>query len=179
MSDFDHILNWKLLRGSHNFPGPDGGTCINEAAVVACGFSYQRVGSAEVMPACFSRPVCRLAMQLNDNATDVQRQRLLPFVTRLACADTPKVERERSRYIDTHIGQSGYFAIEFPFDQGLEVLEGVLAIGRQADPLGMEEAASRLDMARSPAKTAKKRSSSLPEKVKFWLGLPHPLDIAE
>jgi hypothetical protein len=179
MSNFDHILNWKLLRGSHDFPGPNGGTCINEAAVVACGFPYQRVGSAEVMPACFSRPICRLAMQLNDNATDVQRQRLLPFVTRLACADTPKVERERSRYIDTHIGQSGYFAIEFPFDQGLEALEGVLAIGRQADPLGMEEAASRLDAARGPAKTAKKRSSSLPEKVKFWLGLPHALESAE
>ncbi len=30
---FDHILNWRLLPGSHAFPGPDGGTCINEAAV--------------------------------------------------------------------------------------------------------------------------------------------------
>jgi hypothetical protein len=38
MSDFGHILNWKLLPGSHKFPGPDGGTCINEAAVLACGF---------------------------------------------------------------------------------------------------------------------------------------------
>jgi hypothetical protein len=40
------------------------------------------------MPECFSRPICRLAMQLNDTATDAQRQRLLPFATRLACADT-------------------------------------------------------------------------------------------
>ena len=47
MSDFDHILNWKLLRGSHDFPGPKGGTCINEAAVVACGLPYQRIGSVE------------------------------------------------------------------------------------------------------------------------------------
>jgi hypothetical protein len=31
---FDKILNWKLLRGSHYFPGPDGGTCVNEAAIV-------------------------------------------------------------------------------------------------------------------------------------------------
>ena len=31
---FDKIINWKLLNGSHDFPGPDGGTCINEAAIV-------------------------------------------------------------------------------------------------------------------------------------------------
>ena len=24
--DFNRMLNWKLLRGSHEFPGPDGGT---------------------------------------------------------------------------------------------------------------------------------------------------------
>ena len=35
MEGFDHILNWTLKRGSHQFPGPDGGTCINEAALVA------------------------------------------------------------------------------------------------------------------------------------------------
>src|SRR5919199_1899377 len=34
MEGFDHILNWKLKAGSHRFPGPDGGTCINEAALV-------------------------------------------------------------------------------------------------------------------------------------------------
>ncbi len=38
MDDFDHILNWKLQSGSHPFPGKDGGTCINEAAIVAAGF---------------------------------------------------------------------------------------------------------------------------------------------
>ena len=41
MEGFDHILNWRLLRGSHDFPGKDGGTCINEAAVVAAGFEYR------------------------------------------------------------------------------------------------------------------------------------------
>lgn len=46
MSHFDHILNWKLLRGSHAFPGPDGGTCINEAAILAAGFRYRPVRSA-------------------------------------------------------------------------------------------------------------------------------------
>ena len=43
MAQFDHILNWKLKVGSHTFPGKDGGTCINEAAIVAAGFDYQPV----------------------------------------------------------------------------------------------------------------------------------------
>ena len=51
------------------------------------------------MPECFSRPICKLAMQLNDNATDTERQRLLPFVTRLACADTPEIEAKRAAFI--------------------------------------------------------------------------------
>jgi hypothetical protein len=41
MHTFDHVLNWTLKRGSHLFPGPDGGTCINEAALVAAGFEYK------------------------------------------------------------------------------------------------------------------------------------------
>ena len=45
MDNFDHILNWKLKQGSHTFPGQDGGTCINEAAIVAAGFPYQPVRS--------------------------------------------------------------------------------------------------------------------------------------
>ena len=47
MDSFDHILNWKLKQGSHTFPGQDGGTCINEAAVVAAGFPYQPVRAVE------------------------------------------------------------------------------------------------------------------------------------
>ncbi len=53
MDSFDHILNWKLQMGSHPFPGQDGGTCINEAAIVAVGFEYQPVKSVEDMPECF------------------------------------------------------------------------------------------------------------------------------
>ncbi|WP_456684869.1 hypothetical protein [Bradyrhizobium sp. P5_C11_2] len=30
MSDFDHILDWKLLACSHTFPRVDGGAFINE-----------------------------------------------------------------------------------------------------------------------------------------------------
>jgi hypothetical protein len=55
MNSFDHVLNWTLKKGSHRFPGPDGGTCINEAAVVAAGFPYRRVGAVDAMPECFSR----------------------------------------------------------------------------------------------------------------------------
>src|SRR5215208_4651499 len=77
-------------------PRQEGGTCINEAAIVAAGFAYQPVSGVEDMPDCFSRPICKLAMQLNDHASDAERQRLLPFVTRLACADTPAVEAQRA-----------------------------------------------------------------------------------
>src|SRR5215216_122324 len=34
-----------------------------------------------------------------DAANEVQRRQLIRFVTRLACADTPEVERERAAYI--------------------------------------------------------------------------------
>jgi hypothetical protein len=101
MDSFDHILNWKLKQGSHAFPGQDGGTCINEAAIVAAGFPYLPVRSVQDMPDCFSRPICKLAMQLNDYASDAERQRLLPFVTRLACADTPAIELERAAFIES------------------------------------------------------------------------------
>ena len=53
MDAFSHILHWKLTHGSHPFPGKDGGTCINEAAIVAAGFKYQAVRRVEDMPECF------------------------------------------------------------------------------------------------------------------------------
>jgi hypothetical protein len=54
MNTFKHILNWELKRGSHPFPGKDGGTCINEAAIVAAGFP---TGRSEPSRAC--RPASR------------------------------------------------------------------------------------------------------------------------
>jgi hypothetical protein len=138
MKGFDHILKWKLKAGSHVFPGKDGGTCINEAALVAAGFEYRPITRVEDMPACFSRPICRLAMRLNDQAGEVERQRLLPFVTRLACADTPEVERKRQAYIALHTKRA------LTFLKGLEVLEGALAIGRQADALALDDVRSRM-----------------------------------
>jgi hypothetical protein len=172
MDGFDHILNWKLKAGSHPFPGKDGGTCINEAALVATGFAYRPITTAEEMPNCFSRPICRLAMRLNDSAGEVERQRLLPFVTRLACADTPEVERERTAYIAQHTKG------RMTFQKGLEVLEGALAIGRQADPLALDEVGSRMDDVRSSArlvqrpatKPASSASGHLVSKLKGLLG---------
>jgi hypothetical protein len=163
MDGFDHVLNWKLKQGSHPFPGKDGGTCINEAAVVAAGFEYMPIRAVEEMPACFSRPICRFAMRLNDEACDSDRQRLLPFVTRLACADTPEVERARTAYIASHDGR------HLTFQRGLEVLEGALAIGRQADPFAPDEVRTRLDAVRAEATTP----TSIPDmpvfaKIKSW-----------
>jgi hypothetical protein len=167
MQGFDHVLNWRLKQGSHPFPGKDGGTCINEAAIVAEGFTYRPVRQAEDMPDCFSRPICRFAMLLNDHATDEERQRLLPFVTRLACADAPEVERERAAYINRHMPR-GYG--DFPFERGLKVLEGALAIGRQADGTELGAVRERMETVQAKATTA----SSVPEmpllaKIKSWL----------
>ncbi len=148
MERFDHILNWTLKKGSHPFPGPDGGTCINEAALVAAGFEYRPIAHVDQMPSCFSRPICRLAMWLNDHATEAGRQRLLPFVTRLVCADTPEIERQREAYIRARL-PAAYVSMRFmSIEKGIEILEGALAIGRQAEPLAPEVARSRLDAVR-------------------------------
>ncbi len=175
MDTFDHLLNWKLKVGSHRFPGPDGGTCINEAALVAAGFPYRPILHPEQMPACFSRPICSLAMLLNDFADDAQRQRLLPLVTRLACADTPEIEKERATYIGQHL-RCRYFSgvmlgvMTVSFEVGLEVLEGALSIGRQADPLGPDEVQTWMSAARYKAGTLAIGSGSpFFSKIKSWL----------
>jgi hypothetical protein len=98
---FNDILNWKLLPGSHKFPGPDGGTCITEAAIVAAGFEYRTIHGAKDCPPCFSRVIVRYAIAMNDVFPDKYRQELLlPFVMRLAgTADTPDVEETRQEHI--------------------------------------------------------------------------------
>ena len=84
-ADFQRMLAWKLLRGSHEFPGPDGGTCINEAAIVAAGYPYRPIYRVRDLPASFSRPIALFALCLNDTLEDELRQEfLVPFVTRLA-----------------------------------------------------------------------------------------------
>jgi hypothetical protein len=102
MFDFNRILNWKLLAGSHEFPGPDGGTCINEAAIVAAGFAYREIGSPDDCPPCFSRPLAAYALALNDRIVDdtLRHKLLMPFVTRLAgSADSGAVEDRRAAHV--------------------------------------------------------------------------------
>jgi hypothetical protein len=169
MDGFHHLLHWKLLQGSHRFPGPDGGTCINEAALIAAGFAYKPIRCATDMPDCFSRPICQFAMKLNDHANDQDRQRLLPFVTRLACADTREIERARATYIWSRAYQF------MSMDEGLEVLEGALAIGRQADPFAPEEVKARMDAVRANAPASRlgpsKPNKPVLAKLKAWIGL--------
>jgi hypothetical protein len=81
-------------------------------------------------------------MSLNDKASDSERQRLLPYVTRLACADTPEIESQREKYIAARTG------MWTSFEHGLKVLEGALAMGLKADPLGPDEVRSRMDTVR-------------------------------
>ncbi len=80
---FDPILNWRLLPGSHAFPGPDGGTCINEAAV---GGGPALPGDPLLgrLPALLLGPLAAYALGLNDAMPDAERPRLMAFVLRLA-----------------------------------------------------------------------------------------------
>jgi hypothetical protein len=168
MDNFDHILSWKLKQGSHVFPGRDGGTCINEAAVVAAGFSYRPVRTVDDMPGCFSRPICRLALHLNDGATDEERQLLLPFVTRLACADTPEIEGKRQTFINS------LMPYRISFRDRLDVLEGALSIGRQADMFPAQEVKTRLEAVQQDAKTPTSVADyAVVSQVKTWFGPSH------
>jgi len=162
MDPFGHILHWKLTYGSHPFPGKDGGTCINEAAIVAAGFKYQPVRRVEEMPECFSRPICRLAMRLNDSADDAERQQLIRFVTRLACADTPDVERARAAYIQSRTARHCTFL------EGLKILEGALAIGRQAETSAPDEVRTRMETVQWSATAGSIADSPNFSKVQSW-----------
>jgi hypothetical protein len=164
MDSFDHILNWKLKRGSHMFPGKDGGTCINEAAIVAADFPYQPVYAVEDMPDCFSRPICALTMQLNDEASDEERQVLLPFVARLACADTAEIEQQRKVYIASRLRYCRTFR------EGIDILEDALAMGRRADELAPEQVGIRLDAVQRDEATAAS-VSILPALFHIGIGL--------
>ncbi len=77
---------------------------------------------------------------------------------------------------DIYAGMNLSKVITFSFDRGLEVLEGALAIGRQADPLGLPEVQSRMDAARAgQGRSAKAAASEVAQskpffaKAKSWL----------
>ena len=94
------LCQWELKSGSHEWPGPGGGTCINEAAIVASGFEYKSVGEHADCPPCFSPVISAYLISINDSMPDEIRQKLMRFVTRLSgSSDTPAVEQQRLEYI--------------------------------------------------------------------------------
>jgi hypothetical protein len=100
ISQIKSLLDWKLLRGSHPFPGPDGGTCINEVAIVAAGLPYRPVEGPRDLPPTFSRELGTLLLCLNDALPDDYRQRLKGFVLRLpGSKDDARTERERCEFL--------------------------------------------------------------------------------
>lgn len=100
MKTITDILDWKLLSGSHLWPGPHGGTCINEAAIVVAGLPYKSVSSPKDLPPCFSKVIGAYLIGLNDNMADGPRQRLIEFAPLLSgSADTAVMERLRLEYI--------------------------------------------------------------------------------
>ncbi|RVU12013.1 hypothetical protein EOE48_28095, partial [Methylobacterium oryzihabitans] len=143
---FDHILNWRLLPGSHAFPGPDGGTCINEAAVVAAGLPYRAIRSAADCPPCFSVPLAAYALGLNDAMPDAERPRLMAFVLRLAgSAAAPEVEAARvahlaretvRRLLPPALEQAGLPAEAAACREAASLKEAVAAAQRAAWPAG-------------------------------------------
>ena len=86
-------------------------------------------------------------------------------MTRLACADTSEIEKQREAYIEAHLPRR-----RLSIEKGIEILEGALAIGRQAEPLAPETARTRLDAAKAKVTTVpSKPDSSLFGKVTAWL----------
>ncbi|HXF89558.1 MAG TPA: hypothetical protein VNK48_14475 [Xanthobacteraceae bacterium] len=100
MDTLRSLLQWRLLPGSHKWPGPDGGTCINEAAIVAAGLDYRPVRGVDELPACFCPVIGAYLIKINDVLPDDERQKLMRFVLRLSGSrDTPAVEQQRLEFI--------------------------------------------------------------------------------
>lgn len=98
---FDGLLNWRLKHGSHGFPGPEGGTCINEAAVVVAGFQYREVATITDLPESFCPVISQFCLTLNDSMPEGDiLNRLRPFALRLSgSADTRKVAQQRALHL--------------------------------------------------------------------------------
>src|SRR3712207_3046158 len=69
------------------------------AAINAAGHECSSLRSVDDLPEIFSRPLWHLFMQLYESANDTQRQRLLGYIGRLACAGSSELEQERATYI--------------------------------------------------------------------------------
>ncbi len=131
ITQLESWLDWQLKHGSHEFPGADGGTCINEAAVVVAGFSYREVLGITDLPESFCPVISQFALTLNDAMPEGEElNRLRPFAARLSgSSDTRAVIYERSHLL-------------------------AMAAARDFAPLAIEqhapEAAARLRSAESP-----------------------------
>lgn len=101
ISKLEGLLDWQLKHGSHEFPGPDGGTCINEAAVVVAGYPYREVLSIADLPETFCPVIGQFALTLNDSMPEGETLNLLrPFAARLSgSCDTREVALERARFL--------------------------------------------------------------------------------
>ena len=100
ISQITSLLNWKLLKGSHKWPGAEGGSCINEVAIVVAGFPYQAVAKPADLPRSFSKELGTLLLYLNDALCEERRQKLKRFVLRLpGSKDTVSVEMERCQFL--------------------------------------------------------------------------------
>ena len=113
-------------------------------------------------------------MKLNDSATDAERQRLLPFVTRLACADTTEIECKRASYIGTQT------AGHYTFEKGLSILEHALVIGRKSEAVPPDAVKTRL----LAVQTNAARATSVPDTplfavMKSWLVKKHTVPADE
>jgi hypothetical protein len=145
--NWDEILRWKLLSGSHKFPGPDGGTCINEAAIVAAGFAYRRVQGVADLPPCFCPVLGEFLIVLNDRLDEAPRQALVRYVTRLSgTRDREEVMVQRANVaadaagINSVFDGAGAIAVASRAAQRLanlgvapiETINAMFAIGNQA-----------------------------------------------
>src|SRR5260370_27364985 len=61
-AQFQRMLEWKLLRGSHEVPRADGGTCANETAAVAARYPSRPIYRPNDLPPSFSHPIAIFAL---------------------------------------------------------------------------------------------------------------------
>lgn len=94
-------LDWELKHGSHEFPGTDGGTCVNEAALVVAGFAYHEVTSILDLPESFCPVISQYALSLNDAMPEGEvLNRLRPFAARLSgTGDGRRIADERGAFL--------------------------------------------------------------------------------
>src|SRR5262245_46770048 len=94
------LLSWKLLAGWHKFPGPDGGTCLVEAAIVVAGLPYRRVQKIRDIPSDnISWVLAYFLLQIKDAVAGEPAPRPVPFLPELAGRAAGPAEGQRIEYL--------------------------------------------------------------------------------